>query len=99
MTFSKSKLGRFRISMGTIDKLPDLVKKVMGECVIVRAEMLFELNGIEYTAMSDHFKELTPGERAPYYEVIFSEEADKVRWQFRLEETCRENIEEYSSEA
>lgn len=62
--------GRFRISAELIeDELP-LVQRIMGMCVILRAECLWERRAIEYVALSPQFDELAEVTLLPDYEWI-----------------------------
>lgn len=66
----KRKAGKFSIPIGMLDTLPDLVKEIMGHCVIFRAEMLYLYNSIEYFAYSDLFNTIEIGEVPPTYRII-----------------------------
>lgn len=61
--------GKFRLSMYLIEHYPELVKAVMAECVIIRAEAMFEYDAIHYHAWSDHFAPVPLGGKAPIYLV------------------------------
>ena len=52
------------------------LKRVMGQCIIVRAEVLFHRDQIEYYAISEHFRTIEEGEVPPVYEWIFGEDGD-----------------------
>ena len=64
--------GKFKILEIMIDNQPDLVRKIMGECIIVRAERMYVHDAIEYDAFSDHFESLDEGLMAPEYEWIIT---------------------------
>jgi len=66
------RIGRFRISMRLIERFDTDVKRVMGQCIITRADYLFSCDAIEYVAISEHFRELDEGEIAPEYAWIFT---------------------------
>jgi hypothetical protein len=40
----------------------------MSQCIIVRAEQLWECGGVEYVAISRHFDEVPTGAIVPEYE-------------------------------
>jgi len=70
-----------------IDECPDLVKRIMGECIIVRAEHFFVSNVIEYYAISELFDEVKEGYLVCEYEVIVHKEHGKPpKWQFTKKE-------------
>lgn len=45
--------------------------------VIIRAEFLYVMNKIEYTAFSPLFREVEQGEVVPTYHIVVTEERDK----------------------
>jgi len=61
------RLGKFIINRELIEEYPKHVQRIMGMCVIYRAEYLMHREAIEYLAISDHFDPLTPGYEAPVY--------------------------------
>lgn len=58
-------LGKFRIE--DIDRNLREAKLVLARVVVVRAEMMYDANCIEYTAISDDFDRVDDGERVPEY--------------------------------
>lgn len=70
--------GRFSIFRPLIELNPILVKAIMGQCIIVRAEDMYMGNVIEYMAISDHFDELQVGAEIPEYQIRI----DGKRWAF-----------------
>jgi hypothetical protein len=52
------------------------LKRVMSLCIVVRAEQIFVRDEIEYFAVSEHFRNLLPGEIVPEYRWIFSDDGD-----------------------
>lgn len=65
-----SKLGRFSITSELIRRSPEVVKMLMGDMIILRAEHLFVNDVIEYTASSDLFEELPKGVKIPEYNIV-----------------------------
>lgn len=72
----KQKVGKFYASYVFIDDFPTAVKMIMGKCIVVRAENLLATEKIEYTAISDYFRELEEGEKIPEYEWFISNDGD-----------------------
>ena len=64
------RIGRFTISSRMIERSPEIVRAAMGRCIIVRCEMLFEFDALEYVAISPDFDEVQQGMISPEYEVI-----------------------------
>ena len=52
----KRKIGRFSISDELVKQNPEAVKKVMGQCVIIKAEYIDHLRIYRYEAISDLFE-------------------------------------------
>ena len=81
--------GMFKIPNYMIDNYPDLVKRIMGECIIVRAESLYVSNVIEYYAISDWFDEVPEGYLAnEYIANIIKEPGKPTEWQFIKRDDC-----------
>lgn len=64
----KDRPGRFAISAETIGRKPESVLGIMGKCVVVRAEMIYCSDEIEYTALCDLFDKVKTGYVTPEYE-------------------------------
>ena len=52
------------------------LKRVMGLCIVFRAEHLFYNDTIEYWAACEHFRDVPLGEVTPEYRWYFSSEGD-----------------------
>jgi len=63
----KRKIGRFSISDELVKQNPEAVKKVMGQCVIIKAEYIDHLRIYRYEAISDLFEEVPEGCMPPEY--------------------------------
>lgn len=61
------KLGRFSIPVDLVRQQNIAVKRIMSQCIIVRAEMMFINNVIEYEAISWRFREVPEGQIMPNY--------------------------------
>jgi hypothetical protein len=59
--------GTFSITDEFIKDSPDIVMKILGNMIIVRAEHLFSSGRTEYNAYSPTFDTVTEGEIAPWY--------------------------------
>jgi len=66
MKYSR-RLGRFVINTIVIEKDAESVYAVMGQCIPVRAEQVYERDGIEYVAISDQFDPVPHGVVVPEY--------------------------------
>lgn len=66
-----------------IEDHPDIVRRVTGEVVILRAEALFLKSCIEYIGLCEKFDELTEGEEIPSYDVEYDLTTDSVVWMRR----------------
>lgn len=67
--FASNNLGRFDISFSMIDKEPLIVQKIMGKCIILRAECILSRSVIEYEAICNEFKSLLAGDILPKYSI------------------------------
>ncbi len=60
--------GRFSVSAEFARQHSIGLLRIMGKCIVFRAEHLFASDVIEYTAQSDLFREIAEGEVAPEYQ-------------------------------
>lgn len=72
------RLGRFRIAGVMLKNRPVDVLRVMGKCIVVRAEYLYEADAIEYTAISEHFAPLPEGFVVPTYRWVFQSDGHLI---------------------
>lgn len=63
----KNRLGKFRIRAEAIYSEPESLRGIMEQCVIVRAEQMYERHCFEYIAISNAFEEIPEGCMAPEY--------------------------------
>jgi hypothetical protein len=68
------RLGKFTLSREEIDNYPDNVRLVMKECIIVRAEFMYDRDCIEYTAICDQFSPIPEGGYPYEYKVKIEQE-------------------------
>lgn len=73
MSNDSRRFGRFTAPAEWAHEFRTDLKRVMGLCIVVRAEHLFYADKIEYWALSEHFRPLLPGEIVPEYRWIFSD--------------------------
>lgn len=74
------RIGRFEISYDMIDHDEATVRTVMGRCVIVRCESMWESDAISYVAISPDFDEVQQGECVPHYYVYISENGKHIEF-------------------
>jgi hypothetical protein len=67
------RFGRFTAPAELAHTFSTDLKRVMGKCIVFRAEHLFHTNKIEYMAASEHFRPVPLGEVVPEYRWIFSD--------------------------
>jgi hypothetical protein len=73
MQFNKpydNRMGRFRISLETIERYPDRVRELLAQCIIIRAEIRWEWEAVEYTAFCPQFEVTQMGHEPRRYDVI-----------------------------
>lgn len=79
------RVGIFEIPIQSIHLMLEVVQRIMARVMVVRAEMLYDRNAIEYTALSNDFEEVPQGHIPPRYEVMYDEFTDKL-WFEKVEE-------------
>ena len=68
--------GRFSMPARWADEYRSELLRVMGKCIVLRAEQMYSSDRIEYWAVSDHFRELPEAEIVPEYAWYFTDEGD-----------------------
>ena len=66
--------GVFVIHNEILYRNPESVMALMSKVIVIRAEHLLMIHGIEYNAYSPLFREISQGEIIPTYEVITDSE-------------------------
>ncbi len=74
------RIGRFSISRQLVDHDAETVRAVMGRCIIVRCEMMYESNSLQYVAVSPEFAEVPLGQIIPGYDVIISDNGARIEF-------------------
>lgn len=68
------RFGRFTAPASWAHEFRTELKRVMGLCVVFRAEHMLYSDQIEYLAASEHFRHVPRGEVCPEYRWIFTDE-------------------------
>jgi hypothetical protein len=72
------RFGRFSLPRQMLDSFDTGAKRVMGLCIILRAEYDYAADRINYIASSEHFREVAEFELIPEYAWVISDE-DGIR--------------------
>jgi hypothetical protein len=75
------RLGKFYITFDAIEIDHEYVYRVMGEVIVIRAEVLLHMDSIEYIAISKHFDIVEEGFIMPEYKAILSSEKGFLRFE------------------
>lgn len=62
--------GRFTLQRELVQKSPDIALRIMGQCIVLRAEALAWNDVIEYTALSMCFEKHIDGSLLPHYDWV-----------------------------
>ena len=65
-----NRLGRFQIAITDNAVKPEEIMQLMAQCIVLRAEMLYESQSIHYTAHSGMFDIVPTGQIIPMYVII-----------------------------
>ncbi|HNF23300.1 MAG TPA: hypothetical protein PLJ29_01750 [Leptospiraceae bacterium] len=65
-----NRLGRFQIAITDDAMQPEGIMQLMAQCIVLRAEMLYESQSIHYTAHSEMFDVVSTGQIIPMYVII-----------------------------
>ena len=63
--------GAFKLTRKLITDSPDMVMKIMGNVIVVRAEHLFMIDAVEYQAYSPLFRIVPEGAETPTYTFAY----------------------------
>ena len=74
------RIGRFAMSRVLVERDPETARAVMGKCVVVRCEMMYAHDTLEYMALSPEFDEVPEGMISPEYDVIISEGGQRIEF-------------------
>lgn len=84
--FDERRFGNFSFDARCIRSNPKAIQALMKDCIVVRAEHLFDWDAIEYTALHPDFAPVEQGRRAPRYEVRFTQHPDgSITYAFDLQ--------------
>lgn len=70
------RIGRFRVSADRVRTMNSGLLNVMQQCIVIRAEHMLIDDQIEYTAVSETFRSLVPGELIPEYRWIVADDEE-----------------------
>lgn len=81
--FAEKRIGKFEIHYDCYVEDIEVVKSVLSQVVVVKAELLMATKAIEYIAYSDLFKPVAEYDCPNLYEPIvgYSEELDRIIFQ------------------
>ena len=75
------RLGTFAIDVELVRDFSTLAKRVMGQCIITRAEHHYSSKRIVYEAISEHFRDLPPNTIPPHYEWVSNDDGHLTAWE------------------
>lgn len=71
-------IGIFEIAQPFVQDSPELVRRIMGKCSILRCELMYESDSFHYLAISPEFDAIPNGARAPRYRVVISDDGADI---------------------
>jgi len=74
------RIGRFTMSRLLVERDPETARRVMGCCIVVRCEMMYDRDVFEYIALSSDFDECQEGQMMPVYDVIISDDGGCIEF-------------------
>ena len=74
------RIGRFALSRLIVERDQETARAIMGRCIVLRCEMMYHMNALEYIAMSPDFDEIEQGMIAPEYDVHISEGGSRIEF-------------------
>jgi len=74
MTITDRRIGCFYINLSMINRNPQWLRQLFAKCIVLRAEISYERDAIEYHAICDEFVPLGIAGTALVYEAEFHSE-------------------------
>lgn len=68
------RLGQFTITFDLIDRNPEIVREMMSDLIVVRAESMWHFRAIDYIAVGPPFEEVPEALRVPTYHAEIRQE-------------------------
>lgn len=68
---AERRYGRFTAPDDFVRQFSTDLKRIMGQCIVFRAEHLFHSRSVEYWAASEHFRPVPLGAVIPEYHWVF----------------------------
>jgi hypothetical protein len=68
------RIGRFYIHLSTLNRNPAMLRQLFAQCIVLKAEISYERDAIEYHAICDQFRQINIAESAPVYAADFHSE-------------------------
>ena len=77
------RIGRFVLNRNFIEANKELAREIMGRCIVVRCEMVYYSDALEYIALSPDFDEIPEHSIAPEYQVICTDNEGNITFMFK----------------
>jgi hypothetical protein len=74
------RIGRFALRLELVERDQETARAIMGRCIVVRCEMMYQHDTLEYIALSPDFDEVPQGMITPEYDVIISEGGKRIEF-------------------
>ena len=78
------RIGRFAMSRQLVEQDSEIARAVMGRCIVVRCEMMYWHDTLEYMALSPDFDEVPQGTVTPEYDVIISDGGKHIEFKRKI---------------
>ena len=72
------RIGNFVIDQYVVEKDPEAVLEIMGQCIIVRCEYKYGIGKFYYTAISNLFEDIPISNIPPDYDISFNKETQTI---------------------
>lgn len=74
------RIGVFTMSRQLVERDQETARAVMGRCIVVRCEMMYSRDALEYMALSPDFDEVPEGMIVPQYDVIIGDGGRRIEF-------------------
>lgn len=72
--------GKFELDTELFTEAPDVVRRIMADCIILNAHILIHKEAVEYTALVEQFDDIEIEMPPPDYDLEYDQEKNAVTW-------------------
>lgn len=72
--------GKFELDTDLFSEAPDIVRRIMSECIVLNAHILIHKEAVEYIALVESFDDVELALPPPDYDMAYDQDTDTLTW-------------------